>query len=292
MKKSIALPVVTLIGGVLGLLVRQWYLHTGFELGTGLPLSGVPARFVLWAVILLTAAAAVLLSRGKARRFEKQYTEAFRPRNGLAMSGRLAASFFFFVGGFLNLMAYTSTTNGVRTTSALRLILGVVCLLAGAAIFLLSKKLNQKVPVQSAVLLAPAFAACLWVMANYKSWAKNPVTGQYLYSLLAILLTMLACYLVVSFAFGVGRVLPTQVLCTVAAALCILSLGDGLPLYDLILNLAFACYLTAQAASLAENAVPREVPFIRPPQAECCSPADCAACQLDCPSGEGQKPGK
>ena len=291
MKKSIALPAVALVGGVLGLAVRRWYLLTGFEPGTGLPVSGVPARFVLWAVIVLTVAAAVLLGRGKYRGFEKQYTEAFRPRNGLAMSGRLAAAFFFVAGGFLNLAAYFGTYNeyGMRSLSILRPILGVVCLLAGAAIFLMSQKINKKEPVSSAMLLMPAFAGCLWVMANYQSWAKDPVAGQYAYSLLAVLLSMLACYFVVSFAFAKGKVLPTLVICAAASALCILSLGDGLALYDLALNLAFACYLLAQMASLAENAVPKQVPFIRSP-IEGCAPSDCAACHLDCPSKEEEKP--
>lgn len=291
MKKTIALPVTALVGGVLGLAVRRWYLLTGFEPGTGLPVSGVPARFVLWAVILLTAVAAVLLSRGKYRGFEKQYTEAFRPRSGLAMAGRLAAAFFFFAGGILNLMAYFSTYNeyGMRALSILRPILGVVCLLAGAAIFLLSQKINKKEPVNSAMLLMPAFAGCLWVMANYQSWAKDPVVGQYLYFLLAVLLSMLGCYFVVSFAFAKGKVLPTLAMCVIAAALCILTVGDGLALYDLALNLAFACYLLAQAASLAVNAVPKAVPFIRAP-IEGCAPSDCAACHLDCPSKEDEKP--
>ena len=100
---------------------------------------------------------------------------------------------------------------------------------------------------------------------------------------------MLACYFVVSFAFAKGKVLPTLALCAVAAAFCILSIGDGLPLYELALHLAFACYLLAQMASLAENAVPKQVPFIRSP-IEGCAPADCAACHLDCPSKEEQTP--
>ena len=287
MKKSIALPLAAFLGGVLGLGVRRWYLLTGFEPGTGLSLSGVPARLVLWAVILLTVAAAVALGRGEHRVFEKQYTEAFRPRNGLAMSGRLAAAFFFAASGILSLMTYTSTYNGMRTASVLRPILGIFCLLAGAAVFLLSQKMNRKEPVSSALLLMPAFSGCVWVMANYQSWAKDPVAGRYLYTLLAVLLSMVACYLVVSFAFAKGKVLPTLVVSAVAVAFCILSLGDGLALCDMALHLAFACYLLAQMASLAENAVPKQVPFIRSP-IEGCAPSDCAACHLDCPSKEGE----
>lgn len=77
MRKSVILPGVAVAGGLVGLLVRRVYLAHGFEAGTGLPISGAPS---LWAMVLVSAAVAaalLVLSRGKHRKFDQCYTGAF-----------------------------------------------------------------------------------------------------------------------------------------------------------------------------------------------------------------------
>lgn len=77
-------------GGLVGLLVRRVYLAHGFEAGTGLPISGAPS---LWAMVLVSAAVAaalLVLSRGKHRKFDQCYTGAFSPDTTPLLSGALA----------------------------------------------------------------------------------------------------------------------------------------------------------------------------------------------------------
>lgn len=255
MRKPWILPGVAVAGGVVGLLVRRVYLASAFEPGTGLPISGAPITGVMWAVLLVTALAAFLLSRGKHRTFEGCYTAAFSSTSFVQLTGNLAAAVLLLVGGFCNIEAYLTTYNdmGFRTLGIARLVLGVLCLLSAAGIYFTAQKMRQRKEVRSCWLLAPGFTGCLWVMANYQTWAQDPVLGNYLVSLLAVLLSMLACYLLAGFAFGKGQVTGTLFVSTVAAAFAIMVLADGLPLYDLAIYLGMVFYLLSMAAALAVN---------------------------------------
>ena len=137
MRKSVILPGVAVAGGLVGLLVRRVYLAHGFEAGTGLPISGAPS---LWAMVLVSAAVAaalLVLSRGKHRKFDQCYTGAFSPDTTPLLSGALAGAVLLAIGGFLALAAWAGsprTLLGQRTMSIAWAGLGVLSLLAAAGI--------------------------------------------------------------------------------------------------------------------------------------------------------------
>lgn len=109
MRKSVILPGVAVAGGLVGLLVRRVYLAHGFEAGTGLPISGAPS---LWAMVLVSAAVAaalLVLSRGKHRKFDQCYTGAFSPDTTPLLSGALAGAVLLAIGGFLALAAWAGS---------------------------------------------------------------------------------------------------------------------------------------------------------------------------------------
>lgn len=98
-------------GGLVGLLVRRVYLAHGFEAGTGLPISGAPS---LWAMVLVSAAVAaalLVLSRGKHRKFDQCYTGAFSPDTTPLLSGALAGAVLLAIGGFLALAAWPAAQH-------------------------------------------------------------------------------------------------------------------------------------------------------------------------------------
>lgn len=103
--------------------------------------------------------------------------------------------------------------------------------------------MRQGQPILTAWVVAPGFACCLWVMANYhQTWAEEPILGHYLVPMLAAVLSMIACFLLAGFAFDKGRVPVTQTVCVATAALNIMSLADGLPLTDTAFYLAMTFY--------------------------------------------------
>ena len=287
-RKSVILPGVAVAGGLVGLLVRRVYLAHGFEAGTGLPISGAPS---LWAMVLVSAAVAaalLVLSRGKHRKFDQCYTGAFSPDTTPLLSGALAGAVLLAIGGFLALAAWAGsprTLLGQRTMSIAWAGLGVLSLLAAAGIYFVAQKMRRGAPILTAWAVVPGFACCLWIMANYyQSWAEEPVLGQYLIPMLGALLSMIACFLVGGFAFGKARVTLTLTVCLAAGAFNIMALADGLPLADTALYLGMMFYLLSMAAALARNDAKPEAP-------PACAP-NCAGCPGCAPMGTqgGQPP--
>ena len=284
MRKALVLPAVAGVGGLIGLVVRQRFLVQAFEPDTGLPMGGVPVTYAMWAVALITAAAIIALSLGKHRTFEKSYTSAFGRGNMIQTSCTLAAAGLFLAAGFFNIEAFVSspvnTFTMARTVSVVRPILGVVCLAAAAGIWFVIQEMKRFRQVSSLWTLMPGFASCLWVMANYQTWAQDPVIQRYLFSLVAILLSMVGCYCLPGFAFGKGQVGLTLITCLLAAAFGIMVLGDGLPMMDLALVLAMVFYLGSMASVLLDNDARPEPP----------KPVDPASCGGSCQGCTGCGP--
>ncbi|MBR2491460.1 MAG: hypothetical protein IKB65_08275 [Ruminiclostridium sp.] len=284
MRKALVLPAVAGIGGLIGLVVRQRFLVQAFEPGTGLPVGGVPVTYAMWAVALITAAAIIALSLGKHRTFEKAYTSAFGRGNMIQTSCTLAAAGLFLAAGFFNIEAFVSSPVNAftmaREVSIVRPILGVVCLGAAAGIWFVTQEMKSFRQVKSIWTLLPGFACCLWVMANYQTWAQDPVIQRYLFSLVAILLSMIGCYCLPGFAFGKGQVGLTLITCLLAAAFGIMVLGDGLPMMDLALVLAMVFYLGSMASVLLDNDARPEPP----------KPVDPASCGGSCQGCTGCGP--
>lgn len=294
MRNSIILPGVAVVGGVVGLGVRWLYLTRGFQAVTGLPVDGSPTR---WAMVLLVAAVVVIplvLSRGEHQNFDRCYTGAFSTGSLPRLSCMLAGAALMAVGGFLALALWGSSPvnflTGERTISVAWAATGVLCLLAAAGIFFVTKRMRQGQPILTAWAVVPGFACCLWVMANYhQTWAEEPILGHYSVPMLGAVLSMIACFLLAGFAFDKGRVVLTQTVCVAAAALDIMSLADGLPLADTALYLAMMFYLASMVSALAANDGAKAGQPICTPFCENC--AGCAPMGTLPPKDEKAKPG-
>lgn len=284
MRKALVLPAVAVGGGLIGLVVRQRYLTQAFEPDTGLPIGGQPVTYVMWAVALITAGVIVALSLGKHRTFEKCYTSAFGRGNMVQTSCTLAAAVLLLAAGFFNIEAFVSspvnTITMTRTVSIVRPILGVVCLAAAAGVWFVIQEMNRFQQVKSAWILLPGFVCCLWVMANYQTWAQDPTVERYLFSLLAIMLSMIGCYCLPGFAFGKGQVKLTLISSLLAVSFGVMVLGDGLPMADTSLVLAMVFYLMSMASVLLDNDARPEVP----------QPIDPASCGGSCQGCTGCGP--
>ncbi len=289
MKKSWLLPGLAVIGGIAGLLVRQAYLANDFDPVTGLPAVQShygPLLYGLTGVLLVLL---IVLSLGKHRTFDRQFSSAFYARKPFWFIIAAAGGVLLFAGGLLLLMNYFRPDvidQGVQTTRAgglLKVLLGAVCVLAGTGVCLTALSTKKKGEYRGAWITLPGFVSCLWIMSCYQDWAKDPVISHYLYPLLAALLAMIACYLIPSFAFGKGRVSATLFFASAAAALGIMVLDIGGDLYILSLRLGLILWLLAMTGCLADNAARPAPPSVLP---EGCAPADCASCPGCTPTGE------
>lgn len=289
MRKTLLLPAAAVVAGVVGLLVRWLYLKNGFEMDTGLPVSGAPTMWVMLLVSVAVVVVLALLCRGKHPKFDQCYTGAFLPRGMLWTAGALAGAVLLAVGGFLALAAWASSPlddYGQRSMSVSWLLLGILALLAGAGIYLIQQKMRRGLPILTGWTAMPGFACCLWIMANYYTyWAAEPSLGKYGIPMLAVALSLLACLEMGALAFGKARTGLILFLCLAGAAFDLMALADGLPLADTALYLGMTFYLLSTAGALAHNdALPAGT---KPPCAAHC--AQCAGCA---PMGTIQVPEK
>ena len=288
MRKSLLLPAAAVVAGVVGLLVRLLYLKNGFEMDTGLPVSGAPTMWVMLLVSVAVVVVLALLCRGKHQKFDQCYTGAFRPHGLLWAAGALAGAVLLVVGGFLSLAAWVSSPLdefGQRTLSVSWLLLGILALLAGAGISLIQQKMGRGLPILTGWTAMPGFACCLWIMANYYTyWAAEPSLGKYGIPMLAVALSLLACLEMGALAFGKVKTGLVLFLCLAGAAFDLMALADGLPLADTALYLGMTFYLLATAGALADNDA-------RSAAAPSCTD-HCAQCAGCAPMGTIQVPEK
>lgn len=288
MRKSLLLPAAAVVAGVVGLLVRLLYLKNGFEMDTGLPVSGAPTMWVMLLVSVAVVVVLALLCRGKHQKFDQCYTGAFRPHGLLWAAGALAGAVLLVVGGFLSLAAWVSSPLdefGQRTLSVSWLLLGILALLAGAGIYLIQQKMGRGLPILTGWTAMPGFACCLWIMANYYTyWAAEPSLGKYGIPMLAVALSLLACLEMGALAFGKVKTGLVLFLCLAGAAFDLMALADGLPLADTALYLGMTFYLLATAGALADNDA-------RSAAAPSCTD-HCAQCAGCAPMGTIQVPEK
>lgn len=289
MRKTLLLPAAAVVAGVVGLLVRWLYLKNGFEMDTGLPVSGAPTMWVMLLVSVAVVVVLALLCRGKHQKFDQCYTGAFRPHGLPWAAGTLAGAVLLAVGGFLALAAWASSPlddYGQRSMSVSWLLLGILALLAGAGIYFIQQKMGRGLPILTGWTAMPGFACCLWIMANYYTyWAAEPSLGKYGIPMLAVALSLLACLEMGALAFGKARTGLILFLCLAGAAFDLMALADGLPLADTALYLGMTFYLLSTAGALAHNdALPAGT---KPPCAAHC--AQCAGCA---PMGTIQVPEK
>lgn len=269
MRKARYIPVLSVVGGIVGLVLRQLYLRRGFEPDTGLPIPDSIYSVPMWVFCVVLALALFFLSGGKHECFPKRYTAAFAPPNAASKVTLLGSVFLMAAAGFLHLWTYAHKTVdylGQPTVGVGRLVLGILALVAAAALFLITKSMLQGEAPNPYLLSMPGIAACFWVVANYQDWAKDPFIDRYMLELFAVIFAMIAVTVTAGFGFSNGSVSSGLFFSGEAAAFCIMILGDGQELYDIAMALAMIFLFLSQCIALSINdGIPQPPP---PPEEE------------------------
>lgn len=262
MRREILLPGLALAGGAAGFALRRWELNTAFEPETGLPIAGAPATWALLALSLLMAGLILLLCTGHHFAFPGGYDQAFRSDSSLYVIAIIASGFLMGVGGILKLRELPAALEGysglaVRgVASALpMLLLSVLCLVSAACIVLIARNnyRGDGKGARSMLLLAPAYAACMWLISAYQFRAADPVIEDYIYQLLAVIALLLALYFMAGFSFEKTKVKRTAFFSLLGIYLSAVSLAGTDDLSALALFAFAILYLTASAAVLLYN---------------------------------------
>lgn len=199
---NVILPVLlTLVGGTGGWLLRVWELASAFD-AYGLSIPGAPASVCL---ILLSVCLALVLA-----------VVCLRPQplqKDLGLGICAGKNWPYLV--FCALAAAHLLIAGLRglkdelmwgTPRILYLLLWALCILSffcvlGAALTGFRGKSRK----YSAVLLAPAYTFCVWLVVVYQQQSAEPVVLVYVYELLAIICALIAFYFAAGLSFGNPR---------------------------------------------------------------------------------------
>lgn len=251
MKKHLFFPILALLGGGFGFILRFLQNRTGFEHQTGLPISGDPLAILLPVVLALLAAACLFFARrlpGETAGAFPTFREHFSPSAASAVPV-LCGLTLWLLSGVLGVLSVDRgiTVGGLyfpTAPSAMNLdiivhaltAVSACCLLPAAAGMVPRKNVSDKksltdVTVGNMILLPVVFLV-LRLALSYREMAINASQQTYYVDLLALMFLILGLYRLSSFAFRCGSTRLFTIYNTMGTVLCLTALADSAPTAD------------------------------------------------------------
>lgn len=189
--KVYGLPLLVLLGGILGALLRRFLYTTGID-SRGLLVSGQVAEILLW--LLTLGVFTLLILQTLPLQQANKYGFNF-PKSIFSAIGTCLAAIGFLVTAIPALLSYGNT---------LTLLLGILGLCSVASLaFLGSFRGNGTRPsIIFSVVICAFFMVRL--VHCYQLWSSDPQLQDYIFPLLANVGAMVACYYSAGFADGDG----------------------------------------------------------------------------------------
>ena len=240
-KSAVVIPLLALVAGVIGFLIRQVEVTTAFEAGTGFAKRGEAITAVLIAVsvaaVVLAVAAGTLISRR--RRAESDYSSVFSTRGMAYFALSLIMGIVWLAA---DAMYFLDVYNRTRETTGLFAMTGgfpildaiFVFLAAVSAISVISLAWGARIGRGGTGMMIfsviPSVFFSFWLILLYKNNASNPVILQYAYHCLAIAAAALSAYFSAGFVYkkvATGRMLFSYL---VTIFFCTTVLADDITL--------------------------------------------------------------
>lgn len=251
MRKDITLPVLALVGGAAGFLLRRWQMASAYAPEAGLFTRGAPATYALMGLIVLLAAGFLLLLWKK-----PEGLDDFLPAFGCPGTGQMAVLaaaglLMLFAGGFgmqdgfraLRLWRADPGTYQLSVPGA-QLLAGGLCAIAGLAVIYMGRMAYRGELDRTACLFSPvpALAALVWLFATHLEHGTEPVLMKYAPTLFAVLLFTLAHYYAAGFLFGKPRPRLTLFCALMGTVVGVTALSDAVGQRDVFTMAAVAAF--------------------------------------------------
>lgn len=234
MKHKLFLPFFVLAAGVAGAFLRGSNLATGYEVGTGLPISGNIYWTVLLVLSVIVAFVTFFLSRQYNRYKGQTFECTFRCASPVyKMISVAAAGVMIACGGY----GLYRTVLGWDMPSAQNMLpalpmaaLWILTILAGVSIVgVTSAQSRIEISEGNAVYsIIPLFWACFDLFVTYRDNGANPVVSMYAYELLAAIAIMYAFYGLAGFLYSTGNPARFVLFASLAVYLVMVSVGGAL----------------------------------------------------------------
>lgn len=243
MKDHRNLTMVMLAGGAVALALRLWQTLTGFEVNTGLAVSGHPAGVVLPLVLVALALVLVLLCRklpgGTDRR---EFAQVFATESAAQLTVIVMGVFMMAAGGALQMLfaLMGGGLQGVLQDGGMMLsvvwmgavspkevmILGALAVVSAVCLFPAVAACRRGELSSGSMLLVPVVCLVVRLVMLYRINSIDPVLQGYFVELLAVVFAALAFYQLAGFAFGQGNARWYGICSGLAVVLCLTVLGD------------------------------------------------------------------
>lgn len=241
MKQRLTMPLLAVLLGLAGFLLRLLQNLTGFEADTGLPLSGnVPA--VLLPVLLAAAAVLLFLT---ARALPKgpvgqPFSAVFRAEDPRVLTALVLGVFLMAASGVLEITNTFLESGSVEYLTADGLVLlndrvgvisaramGALSVAAAVSAFPAVMAVRRENVSPLPVLAAPICLLARLVFA-YRVHSVDPVLADYYLELLSLILLILALYRLSGFAAGCGSPRFFGIYSGLTTVLALTLLADGI----------------------------------------------------------------
>lgn len=218
MDKKWLYPLVAVIGGVLGGLLRVGQLQTGFDARTGLSIPG--NGFATGLVLLFVASIICLLALGKkgVKKEQVQLAQGFAPTASMQML-MVAGAFLIIVGGAI----FCKLAYGI---SQLHLVTGLLLIAGGVALLEIITAGKRYKEVDGTFALVGVMAVVVMLIVSYREVSINPVLWAYCTEILAIAAVLMALFQLVGFAFAMGNPRAFCIWAALAVILCCTTVVD------------------------------------------------------------------
>ena len=241
----------TAVVSALGFLLRWLQNMQIMEPDTGLATPGKGISFVVAGLIVLMAVVLGALTFGR-----KNYTAPVEPEKALAGKtflytalGILPAVLYAAAGAVMLLGAWPESQEGafrVCGGAALAAAAGTVLVAGGI-------RASEKAPQRRIGSVLLILFGGLWLIAEYKSAAADPVIWRFAVDILAICAALLAWYYVAGYFYGEPSPRMAVFFCGMGAFLCVMSAVDEHTLGESLCFAAAALQLFIWGYALTAN---------------------------------------
>ena len=261
MKRHILFPAAAVVLGAAGCAVRLWERSSAYDPLSGLTTVAAPSAVVLLVLTAAAVAAAFVLARQKHRSFSGGYDEAFYAPNAgypvlilLSAVALLAAGILAFLTYRADLALFADGYLKTRPPIILPL-LTVLAIRSALCLFPIAQNgyRGWGKGKRSALLLAPAFLCCIWLVASYLEESGNPDMMSFVFGRMAAVTVTLALYYVASFSFEKAKPGRLIFFSVTGIFFSFVSLSDTGAWYLKLMSLFSILYLTAQLSALSWN---------------------------------------
>jgi hypothetical protein len=228
-KSAIAMPLLALIAGAVGFLLRRTELANIFDELTGLPERGADITIALIAVSVAFLICAFIFALSIRLKFTSppEFENAFG-------TDPLAYPLIFFILGLVWIGATIKHLLDLRAAGSIplsELYFSVLSFLAAISTILFAIEVFQDPRRRSILVLTivPTIFMCFWLIVLYRRNASNPILLSYCYQCLAIIFSALGFYFTSGFAYNRPAIGKTLFAYFSAIYFCFVTLADGLP---------------------------------------------------------------